>query len=161
MNIYVASSWRNERQPEVVKALREAGHDVYDFREPAPGVTGFAWSDIDPNWQQWTPSEFRDALYHPIAVDGFNRDHDAMLWAEAFVMVMPCGRSAHLEAGWGTNGEPTAILLSNGEPELMYRLALISGGELCVDLDEVLAWADKAHRKIEESRRPPRERRIK
>ncbi len=28
--IYVASSWRNPAQPEVVSALRSAGHLVYD-----------------------------------------------------------------------------------------------------------------------------------
>lgn len=32
--IYVASSWRNKYQPEVVAALRKAGHKVYDFRNP-------------------------------------------------------------------------------------------------------------------------------
>ena len=32
MKVYVASSWNNEVYPEVVKALRRAGHDVYDFR---------------------------------------------------------------------------------------------------------------------------------
>ena len=32
--IYVASSWRNEYYPEVVAKLREAGHEVYDFRNP-------------------------------------------------------------------------------------------------------------------------------
>jgi hypothetical protein len=31
--IYVASSWRNEYYPEVVEKLREAGHEVYDFRK--------------------------------------------------------------------------------------------------------------------------------
>lgn len=34
MRIYVASSWRNTHQPEVVAKLRELGHEVYDFREP-------------------------------------------------------------------------------------------------------------------------------
>ena len=32
--IYVASSWRNGYYPDVVDKLREAGHDVYDFRNP-------------------------------------------------------------------------------------------------------------------------------
>ena len=32
MHIYVASSWRNTYYPEVVQALRDAGHEVYDFR---------------------------------------------------------------------------------------------------------------------------------
>lgn len=34
MKIYVASSWRNTYYPSVVSALRDAGHDVYDFRNP-------------------------------------------------------------------------------------------------------------------------------
>ena len=42
--IYVASSWRNEYYPEVVEKLREAGHDVYDFRNPPSGDPGFKWS---------------------------------------------------------------------------------------------------------------------
>ena len=40
-NIYVASSWRNEYYPEVVAKLREAGHDVFDFRNPPSGDPGF------------------------------------------------------------------------------------------------------------------------
>ena len=39
--IYVASSWRNEYYPEVVEKLREAGHEVYDFRNPPSGDPGF------------------------------------------------------------------------------------------------------------------------
>ena len=44
--IYVASSWRNEYYPEVVAKLREAGHDVYDFRNPPSGDPGFKWSGV-------------------------------------------------------------------------------------------------------------------
>ena len=39
--IYVASSWRNQHYPEVVRRLREAGHEVYDFRNPPHGGAGF------------------------------------------------------------------------------------------------------------------------
>lgn len=38
--IYVASSWRNPYQPEVVAALRKAGHQVYDFRNPEDNPGG-------------------------------------------------------------------------------------------------------------------------
>lgn len=41
MKIYVASSWRNNRQPDVVKFLRDLGHEVYDFKNPKPGDDGF------------------------------------------------------------------------------------------------------------------------
>lgn len=144
MNIYVASSWRNEDQPNVVKVLRAAGHTVYDFREPRPGEHGFAWSDIDSEWQDWLPSEFRAALTHPLAVEGFMSDFTAMRHADACVLVMPCGRSAHLEAGWFVGaGKPLAILLADGEPELMYRMAYTG---ICIDLTEVVAWADDTGR---------------
>ena len=60
--IYVASSWRNEHQPAVVEALRGTGFEVYDFRHPRPDNEGFGWSEIDPDWQRWTPETYRDAL---------------------------------------------------------------------------------------------------
>ena len=52
-SIYVASSWRNQYYPEVVKRLREEGHQVYDFRDPPHGGTGFHWTDVDENAHNW------------------------------------------------------------------------------------------------------------
>jgi len=34
MKIYVASSWRNEKQSLAVTYLRGSGHEVYDFKNP-------------------------------------------------------------------------------------------------------------------------------
>jgi hypothetical protein len=48
--IYVASSWRNEYYPEVVAKLREAGHDVYDFRNPPSGAPGFKWNCVGEDY---------------------------------------------------------------------------------------------------------------
>ena len=53
--IYVASSWRNEYYPEVVAKLREAGHDVYDFRNPPSGDPGFKWSSVSEDYMEWSP----------------------------------------------------------------------------------------------------------
>lgn len=135
MKLYVASSWRNEIQPKVVETLRSVGHEVYDFKNPKDGNTGFRWLDIDSDWQKWTPEKFREFLDHPIAQLGFMSDYDAMLRSDAGVLVMPCGRSAHLEAGYfvGAN-KPLYILLSSGEPELMYNMAT----DICVSLDELV-----------------------
>jgi nucleoside 2-deoxyribosyltransferase len=124
MKVYVASSWRNQLQPAVVAALREAGHDVNDFKNPAPGNNGFHWPEIDENWQAWTPEQLREAHKHPIAEAGFKLDMDALTGADACVLVMPSGRSAHIEAGYAVGaGKPTCILLAEGEPELMYKMA--------------------------------------
>jgi len=123
MKVYVASSWRNDRQPEVVAALRKAGHKVYDFRNP-PNKTGFSWSEIDPNWKNWTVSEYLTALDNPIAANGFLSDFEGMREADVCVLVMPCGRSAHCEAGYMQGaGKPTIVLLEKeAEPELMYKM---------------------------------------
>ena len=128
--IYVASSWKNGRQPLIVETLRLAGHEVYDFRNPAPGNTGFSWSSIDPNWESWTSEEFVKALDHPAALDGFRHDKDAMNWADTCVLVLPCGKSAHLEAGYmAAQGKRVLVLLmDDSQPELMYRLVLPDGG---------------------------------
>ena len=121
--IYVASSWRNKIQPDVVLALRNDGHDVYDFCNPTAGDKGFHWSEIDVDWQNWTPGQFVRALNHPLARSGFAKDKEALDWANCGVLVMPCGRSAHLEAGYLIGqGKPVWIFLSDGEPELMYKL---------------------------------------
>lgn len=112
VRVYVASSWRNEQQPVLVAALRAAGHQVYDFRHPSaqgPGGApdgGFSWSEIDQGWRTWTPSEFRGALGHAAARRGYAADTAAMRWAEAFVLLLPCGRSAHMELGWAAGRRP-------------------------------------------------------
>lgn len=134
--IYVASSWRCPDQPAVVDALRTAGHAVYDFRDP---LTCFAWSEIDPDWLGWDPETYRGLLDNPIAVAGYEADYAAMRSADTFVLVLPCGRSAHLELGWAVGqGKRTAILLSPDkfEPELMYRMV----DKLATSTDEILAW---------------------
>jgi len=135
MKIYVASSWRNQKQQGVVEALRSAGHEVYDFKNPRPGCKGFHWSEINPDWQNWTPEKYRDALDHPIAEKGFESDYDAMEWADAFVGVQPFGRSASLEMGWAAGKEKmTILLLENGEPELMVKML----NHICCDIFEAL-----------------------
>ena len=122
--IYVASSWRNQHQPRVVELLRQLGHEVYDFRNPSPDNKGFAWSEIDSNWESWTTEEYVEALKHPVAERGFRFDFDAMKWADTCVMVLPCGRSANTEAGWmkGAGKMVYVYSPSKHEPELMYKI---------------------------------------
>jgi hypothetical protein len=134
--IYVASSWRNERQPAIVVALRAAGHEVYDFRHPRKDDHGFSWGNIAEAWQSWSMEEYRDALQNEIAISGFNLDMAAMEWADTFVGVQPFGRSASMEMGWAAGRDKrTILLLENGEPELMVKMF----DRICISLDEVLS----------------------
>jgi len=66
--IYVASSWRNEYYPEVVEKLREAGHNVYDFRNPPSGAPRFKRNCVSEGYMEWTPQLYRDMLHHSMGV---------------------------------------------------------------------------------------------
>lgn len=122
--IYVASSWRNKYFPEVVARLREAGHEVYDFRNPPHGGHGFKWTELDPDAPNWTFDQYAEGLRHPKAERQFAADLEAMEWADICVLVLPCGRSAHTEAGWfaGAGRKVIAYIPEMVEPELMYKL---------------------------------------
>lgn len=134
--IYLASSWRNSYQPDLVAVLRKAGHEVYDFRNPPHGRGGFAWKELDPNWQKWTAAQYRDALQKPVAQAGYRSDKDGMDWADTCVLLLPCGRSAHLEAGYmAGQGKRVIVLTRDGEePELMALLC----SEICVSYPELI-----------------------
>lgn len=174
--VYVASSWRNPFQTAVCAALRSAGIDHYDFKNPAGG-TGFSWRDVDPdqacasytdaeNVEQFSTDEawpcrrcgyprrdhdlppkgtdwvslerYIGMVNHYRATIGFESDFGAMQKADTFVLVLPCGKSAHLELGWAVGaGKRTAILLEDPvEPELMYRMA----DYLAPNLFDLLGW---------------------
>jgi nucleoside 2-deoxyribosyltransferase len=138
--IYLASSWRNTHQPQVLEALRADGHEVYDFRNPAPGNAGFAWTEIDRDWPTWSPEAFASLVTtHPVAAAGFALDKAALDWCDTCVIVLPCGRSAHLEAGYAAGqGKQVVVLLhaDKFEPELMY---LLCDGIVCT-VGDLLAW---------------------
>ena len=144
--VYVASSWRNPTQPVVIEALRRAGVDAYDFRNPEAG-TGFSWKEVKAgstpgiagkgsDWE--TVDDYLAMVNHPRALEGFASDFAAMELADAFVLVLPCGKSAHLELGWAVGaGKRTAILLEDPvEPELMYRMV----DHLSTDVEDLLSW---------------------
>lgn len=133
--VYVASSWRNQYQPGVVNHLRNLGLDPYDFRSPAKGENGFQWRDVDPDWQNWDVDRYRQGLKHPTAQKGYEFDLRALIECDHTLLVLPCGRSAHLELGFAAGRmKKTAILYPSGvnvEPELMNKMAdhILSGWE--------------------------------
>ena len=139
--IYVASSWKNPFQQQVVARLLEAGHEVYDFRNPPHGRGGFSWSLVSDKWQQWNCSEFIDGMDSDAANEGFKADKDALEWADVCVLVLPCGRSAHTEAGWmsGAGKKVIVYIPEYQEPELMYKLFDL----VTDDLDLILTFLEK------------------
>lgn len=122
MKLYIASSWRNTYYPSVVKAMRGAGHTVYDFRDQ-----GFRWSAVDPDYNEWKyhPERYLAALDTHIAENGYLRDMNALIECDACIYVMPCGVSASLEAGWakGAGKHLIVYIPELQSPDLMVKMA--------------------------------------
>lgn len=134
MKLYMASSWRNPRYASIVKAIKDRGFAVYDFQNPWDEGAAFDWNQIQEGWESWSAEEFRKNLSDPIAERGFNSDFNGMEWADACVLILPCGKSAHMEAGYmAGKGKPVFVLLDGGRPELTYKLA----NKLCITIDEL------------------------
>jgi hypothetical protein len=124
MKVYPASSWRNQHYGADVRAMRAAGHQVYDFRS-ANGA--FRWPACS------TLTEYIAALeFDPHVAAAFERDKEAIDWADALVLILPCGKSAHLEAMYASGQDKLVIVKFEPDeplqPELMYRLLGIGAG---------------------------------
>lgn len=125
--VYVASSWkRTARHAEVVAALQGvAGVEVFDYRNPPPGPTGVSpWTEDKPWWVGLTPPSFPETPSGGMRAKALYTDGRALREADAVVLVLDAGKSAHLEAGFAIGaGIPLIILGSeNDEAELMYGL---------------------------------------
>ena len=135
MKVYVASSWKNEQHPEVVKALKRAGHDAYDFKA---AETAFRWDAFTPT-QLSAPQRFcQEVLPSEVAQKAFKSDIEALRGADATVLVAPCGASAHLELGVAIGtGQLTIVLLDN--PVRTVELMWLAADVITESLDVVCA----------------------
>lgn len=82
--------------------------------------------------------QYRKGLEDPWSETQFKSDMEALEWADTCVLVLPCGRSAHTEAGWmaGTGRKTIVYIPEMQEAELMYKLFDYVTGSL----DEVISF---------------------
>lgn len=145
MKIYLATSWKNQEYSTVLEALRDAGHEVYDFRNP-PGITDplVRLSPEDSEHFDWHTTDTLEYLHalpkNPIARAKFKLDKDALDWCDVLVCLLPCGKSGHLEAGYTIGRGKLTYFLFPAQydvvPELMYLL----GDGMTSELFELVEW---------------------
>lgn len=131
--IYLIGSLKNAAIRDIARHLRQDGHEVFDDWHSAG-------EDADDIWQQYERERgrsYKEALAGVHAETVFQMDMQHLLRAEAVVLVLPAGKSGHLELGWALGmGKPGFILL-DGEPErfdVMYKFA----DGICSDVDELI-----------------------
>jgi hypothetical protein len=127
--IYTASSWCNKWYETVVRDLKDAGYEVYDFRN-AISTDGknksFDWYQIDKKWENWKTQEYLKQLYsNRYCFNAFGSDMKGMQNSDICLLILPCGRNSHIEAGYmkGLGKTLWIYMPERVEPELTYRIA--------------------------------------
>lgn len=122
MKIYVAGSFKNSEEiNRIGNELRKAGHECYIFCEPGCETLKLSQEmRAIENINEMTPKSIYTS--HRLNKIG-ELNFDALQTCDAVVLVLPCGRSAHLEAGYmiGHAG-PVFVIgpMVKGEFDAMY-----------------------------------------
>jgi hypothetical protein len=135
--IYVIGSLRNPEIPRIATRLRDHGHEVFDDWFAAGPEADDKWRD----YERGRGRTYVEALRGHAAKHVFAFDRLHLARATTVVLVLPAGKSGHLELGWALGqGKRGYVLLDNPERwDVMYQFAtgvVTSVDELMERLDE-------------------------
>lgn len=138
--LYLIGSLRNPAIPELGELLRTKGYDVFDDWYAAG-------PEADDHWQAYERGRghtYPQALAGKAATNTFNYDKRNLDGCDAGILVMPAGKSAHLELGYLVGSGKTTFIYLPEEPErfdVMYRFAT----HVCVGLESLLEklWEER------------------
>ena len=125
MIIYLIGSLRNPIVPATAIELRKLGHEIFDDWYAAG-------READDRWQEYEKGRGRTyaqamkgrAVANVVQFDLYNLNR-----SDAAVLIMPAGKSGHIELGLMIGSGKKAYVLFNGEPadadrwDAMYGLA--------------------------------------
>jgi nucleoside 2-deoxyribosyltransferase len=122
--IYLIGSLRNPEIPKIAAQLRTlTGQEVFDDWYAAGPEADDYWRD----YEKEKGHSFREALKGYAARNVFLFDKGHLDRCRAAVLVLPAGKSGHLELGYVLGkGKPGYILLPDADPErfdVMYQFA--------------------------------------
>ena len=134
--VYIAGALKNPRIPEIGNILRKANYDAMD-EWYTPG------EHADANWQAYEKLRgrtFKEALNGRAATNIYLFDRAYIDLCDAFVAVLPFGKSASIELGYVKGlGKPLAIFTDNQEPDRYDVMPRFVDAVLKTE-DELLVW---------------------
>jgi hypothetical protein len=131
--IYIASSWKNADKVRIIaNLLRADGHKVFDFTDPdnrEGNLDKFVFGA--KQWAEFSGKnpdqiEYKDFLTWTPTLRAFKSDKAGLDWSDTVVLVLPSGRSSHLESGYGVGAGKDLFIFGDlpvGEFDAMYGFA--------------------------------------
>lgn len=120
--IYLIGSLRNKEVPKLANKLRKLGFDVFDDWW-APG------KNTDKEWKKYEIQRgrtYKEALKGYHAIDVFEFDHKHLLSCDIGILLLPCGKSGHMELGYLKGLKKKTYVLMNKKSlrwDIMYQLS--------------------------------------
>lgn len=123
MLAYLISSLRNEKVPEYSQVLRDSGIEVFDDWFAAGPIADDCWQEYETNRGHTYPEALQGwAAKHVFEFDKYHLER-----SDIGILLMPAGKSGHLELGWMLGkGKPGYVLFPDGPPDrfdVMYQFA--------------------------------------
>lgn len=137
--VYIGGSLANPEIIRITKVVQEAGHDPFSsWFTPGP--------EADEHWRDYEKAlgySYREALRRPAAQNIFHFDKRHIDASDIFVMVMPCGKSAHLELGYAVGQGLKTIVYMPEEPERFDVMMAFADSIVYGDEELIKALADE------------------
>lgn len=135
MNIYLIGSLRNPQIPNIAKVLRLEGLEVFDDWYAAGPEADDYWRD----YEKARGNSYLEGLQGLAATHVFEFDKRHLDRSEAGILVLPAGKSGHLELGYLIgSGKPGYILLDDPERwDVMYKFATLVTTSLEEIIDDI------------------------
>lgn len=121
MKLYLVGSLRNAEIPNIATALRARGYEVFDDWYAAGPEADDCWK----KYEQERGHDYVAALEGHAARHVFEFDKKYLDACDAVVLVLPAGKSGHLEFGYCIGqGKPGVILVDSPDRwDVMYQFA--------------------------------------
>lgn len=137
---YLIGSLRNDQVPHVAKQIREAfpEWEVFDdWFSPGPAADDY-WRD----YCKVRGQSYIEALDGWAGKHVFEFDHAHIDRADIGILLMPAGKSGHLELGYMIGqGKPCFYVMEEGIErwDVMLQFCNLNDGAICADNDDLIA----------------------
>lgn len=136
--IYLIGSLKNRKVIDIAKSLRKIGFEVFDdWIAPGPEADDF-WRE----YEKRRGSSYKEALSHWAGKHVFEFDKGHIDRSDIGILVMPAGKSGHLELGYMIGQGKKCFVLFDEEPErwdVMYQFA----EDIFFDLKDLMKELEK------------------